>query len=170
MSQSFTLFWLMLKASLLSSGGLGNLASLHQDLLVRGWATDHTFAEAIAIGQLSPGPTGLWVVALGFLVTGYLGSAAAVVAILIPPLLVIPVGLLYSRYSGIHLVNGFVSGLALAVTGSVPVVVLKLAASYGFDWLSVALVGASVVLISSRRLPVAAVLALGALAGAIAYR
>jgi len=162
-------FWLMLKASLLSSGGLGNLPSLHQDLLGQGWANDQTFAQALAIGQLSPGPTGLWVVALGYLVSGYLGSLLALAAVLIPPLLVIPIGQLHRRYASLSPVRGFVRGLALAVTGSVPVIVMKLAVSYGVDVVSVLLILASALLIMSRRVPLVAVLAMSGAIGAAYY-
>jgi len=58
-------FWLILKASLFSTGGNGNLPSIHADMLARGWATERHFAEALAIGQIRPGPNGLWVVCLG---------------------------------------------------------------------------------------------------------
>ncbi|MEO7909476.1 MAG: chromate transporter, partial [Roseiflexaceae bacterium] len=53
---SVLFFWLMFKAALFSTSGSGNLPILHQDLLARGWATDRTFAESLAIGQISPGP------------------------------------------------------------------------------------------------------------------
>ena len=56
MIEPLVYFWLLLKASLFSTGGTGNLPSIHADLLARGWATDRHFAEALAIGQISPGP------------------------------------------------------------------------------------------------------------------
>ncbi len=54
--------WLLLKASLFTTGGSGNIPILYQEMIPRGWATDRQFAEALAIGQISPGPTGLWVI------------------------------------------------------------------------------------------------------------
>jgi chromate transporter len=63
-------FWLFLKASLFSTGGMGNLPSLHTDLLARHWATEQQFAESLAIGQIAPGPSGLWVIAWGISQTG----------------------------------------------------------------------------------------------------
>ena len=63
-------FLLFLKASLFSSGGFSNLPSLHQDLLGNGWANDTDFGQSIAIGQISPGPNGLWVISLGYLTYG----------------------------------------------------------------------------------------------------
>src|SRR5487761_2333963 len=55
MINPFVYFVLFLKASLFSSGGFSNLPSLHQDLLVRSWASDSQFGQAIAIGQIGPG-------------------------------------------------------------------------------------------------------------------
>ena len=40
-------FWVFLKASLLSTGGLGNLPFLHRDLLGLGWARESDFVTAI---------------------------------------------------------------------------------------------------------------------------
>ncbi len=76
---------LFLKASLFSSGGFSNLPSLHQDLLSNGWATEAEFGQALAIGQISPGPNGLWVISLGYLTGGYLGALLALIAITVPP-------------------------------------------------------------------------------------
>ena len=64
-------FLLFLKASLFSTGGFSNLPSLHQDLLANGWAKESYFGQSIAIGQISPGPNGLWVISLGYLTYGY---------------------------------------------------------------------------------------------------
>jgi len=72
------LFWLMFKAALFSTSGSGNLPILHQDLLARGWATDRNFAESLAIGQISPGPSGLWVISLGYLLDGLRGALLTV--------------------------------------------------------------------------------------------
>ena len=61
-------FLIFLKASLLSFGGLGNLPFLHTDLIALGWAQESDFLTAIAVGQMSPGPTGLWSISLGYLI------------------------------------------------------------------------------------------------------
>jgi hypothetical protein len=80
MTHSLTLFWIMFRAALLSTTGTGNLPIVHQDLLARRWATDRQFAESLAIGQISPGPTGLWVISLGYLVGGLRGAGLTLVA------------------------------------------------------------------------------------------
>src|SRR5579859_2245577 len=111
MTDPLTYFWVAFKASLFSTGGLGNLPSLHQDLLARHWATDRQFASSIAIGQLAPGPTGLWVVALGYLTAGFVGAVLMTVAVVVPPVLVIPLGRLHSKFRHIVVVQGFSRGL-----------------------------------------------------------
>ncbi|MFI5270051.1 MAG: chromate transporter, partial [Chloroflexota bacterium] len=60
------LFLLFLKASALSFGGLGGLPILHQDLVLRNVPdVDRLVGQALAVGRLSPGPNGLYVVSLG---------------------------------------------------------------------------------------------------------
>jgi len=90
-------FLLFLKASLFSTGGFSNLPSLHQDLLANGWAKEIYFGQSIAIGQISPGPNGLWVICLGYLTYGYLGALFALIAITLPALLVLVVAAGYTR-------------------------------------------------------------------------
>lgn len=163
------LFWLMLRASLLSTGGFGNLPSLHEDLIDRGWATDRQFAEALAVGQVSPGPNGLWVVSLGYLVSGLAGAVLALVAISLPPLLVLGVDRLYRR-SGRHpAVRGFVRGLGLAVVGVSVVVLAGLVGATGLDAGVVLVAAGGVVLGLMRRVPVVVVLLLAAAAGVALY-
>ena len=79
------IFWTVLKASTLSTGGLGNAPILHADLVRTGLATQGQFTSSLAVGQLSPGPSGLWVVALGYLLGGMAGGLAALAAVCLPP-------------------------------------------------------------------------------------
>src|SRR5512142_1132768 len=100
-------FWLFLKASLLSTGGLGNLPFLQKDLVALGWARDSDFITAIAVGQVSPGPTGLWSISLGYLTFGWLGAGLACLAISLPPLLALVVGASYNRFEKLPVVQDF---------------------------------------------------------------
>src|SRR5690242_3835270 len=106
MINPFLYFLLFLKASLFSSGGFSNLPSLHQDLIANGWATDAVFGQSIAIGQISPGPNGLWVISLGYLTYGFLGAFFALIAITLPALLVLFVSAGYSRIENRTWVQG----------------------------------------------------------------
>lgn len=163
-------FWLLLKASLFSTGGNGNLPSLHADLLPLGWATDRQFAESLAIGQISPGPSGLWVICLGYLTYGLAGALLATLAICLPPMLILAVDRLHRRVGDHPAMQGFTRGLGIAVAGHSLVVLLTLLVANGINARSLLIVAVSVALGLSKRVPVAVMLALAGLAGAIIYR
>lgn len=152
------LFLYMLRAALLSTGGMGNVSSLHSDFVPRGWATDSKFVEALTVGQISPGPNGLWVVSLGYLMLGPWGSLAAFIAILIPPCLVIGVDKLYSKVQHHPAVEGFVRGLMFAVIGTFGTVLVKLLLSTGIDSLKIGLAVLAFGLGWIRQVPVVAII------------
>ena len=161
-------FWLFLKASLFSTGGLANLPSLHADLLACGWATEQQFAEALAIGQVAPGPSGLWVISLGYLTGGWRGAMLALIAINLPPLLVLMVDQLYRRVKNHPAVEGFIRGLSLAVVGVFGMVLISLMQNFGVDTRSVLLATAAIGLGLTRRVPVFLIIVLAALVGSVA--
>lgn len=170
MIEPFTYFWLLLKASLFSTGGTGNLPSIHADLLARGWATDRQFAEALAIGQISPGPNGFWVICLGYLNDGVRGALLATLAISLPPILVLAVAALHRRVGDHPAMQGFVHGLGLAVSSIFLVVVVQLLKENGFDARSALIVLVTIGLALTKRLPVSLLLGLAGVAGALLYR
>lgn len=163
-------FWLFLKASLFSTGGMGNLPSLHADLLARRWASERHFVEALAIGQVSPGPNGLWVVCLGYLTNGLPGALMALLALCIPPLLVLGIERIYRRIQHHPAVEGFVRGLMLAVVGIFVVVLLGFLHTAGIDIRSLSIALLAALLATSRRVPLLAILSVAAVAGMILYR
>lgn len=163
-------FVLFLKASLFSTGGFSNLPSLHQDLLGAKWATDTDFGEAIAIGQISPGPNGLWPVSLGYITYGLPGAALALLALTIPPLLVLGISAMYARIEHRRWVAGLMRGVSLAVVGILLTVCWTILHEPGVDragWL-IAVIAFALAL--SRRVPLLAILGLAALAGYALYR
>ena len=175
MSDLFTFFLIVLKASLFSTGGLGNLPSIHSDLITRNWASENQFAESIAVGQIAPGPNGLWVVSLGYLVGGVGGSLAALAAIVLPPFLILLVQKAYMRVQHHPFVEGFVRGLSLAVVGVFLVVLAGLlqkgsggtTSSSGINGRSLLIAVASFGLGATKRVPVALVIALAAVVGMV---
>ena len=169
MIEPLVYFWLLLKASLFSTGGTGNLPSIHADMLARNWATDRHFAEALAIGQISPGPNGLWVVCFGYLTDGVRGALLATLAITIPPFFVLAVAALH-RHIGDHpAMQGFVRGLGLAVSGIFLVIVARILRENGIDGGSIVIVLVAMALGLTNRLPVPVVLGLAAVAGMLIY-
>jgi chromate transporter len=162
-----TFFLLALKASFFSFSGLGNVPSLHADLIARGWATERQFAESIAVGQVSPGPNGLWVVNLGYLIGGIFGALLALVAITIPPFLILIVERLYRRVRHHPAVEGFVRGLSLAVVGVFVTVMFDVLHSNGINGRSLLIALVSAGLGATKRVPVIAIIALAAVVGIV---
>jgi chromate transporter len=169
MIDPLTYFWLFLKASLLSTGGLGNLPFLHQDLIALGWARENDFVTAIAVGQLSPGPNGLWSISLGYLTFGWLGAGLALVAISLPPLLIMGVVAFYNRIERVSSAQDFMRGLTLGIVGLTVVVALGLARSAITDWSGLVIAFGALGLMLSKRVPVVVILVLAAVAGLLIY-
>lgn len=121
------LFLLFLKASALSFGGLGGLPILRQDLLQRpdlvaqfgGQAVDvdRLLGQALAVGRLSPGPNGLYVVSLGYELDGMTGAIAGGLALALPPFVVLLVAVAYSRVAHLKRTANALLMLSFALTG-----------------------------------------------------
>lgn len=162
-------FWLFLKASLFSTGGLGNLPFLHTDLIPLGWASEEDFLTAIAVGQLSPGPSGIWSVSLGYLSLGWVGATLALVALTLPTLLVLPLESLYQRMEHLTTIRNFSRGLTLAVAGVSFFIAFLLAKSAVGGWTQGLIATGALGLAASRKVPVILILVLAAVAGLLLY-
>ncbi len=110
------LFLLLVKGSFLSFGGLGSLPILHEDLTSRG-VTEAVFGQALAVGRVSPGPNGLYIVSLGYQISGIAGALAATVAIVLPPLFILAIAASYSRVAHLKRSQSALRMLSLAVAG-----------------------------------------------------
>ncbi|MCX7671340.1 MAG: chromate transporter, partial [Anaerolineae bacterium] len=137
--------------------------------LALGWARETDFVTAIAVGQLSPGPTGLWTISLGYLTFGWPGAALALLAITLPTLLALIVVALHRRVETRPAVQNFTRGITLGVIGLTMGVAWNLFRSVVTDGPGVAIVIAAFGLALSRRVPVVVILALAALAGWLIY-
>lgn len=166
------LFWEFLKACTLSFGGLGSLPILVQSLVhERGWATDAQIGQALAVGRISPGPNGLYVIALGYLVGGIGGAGAASVANVIPSFLVLPLSALHRRVARNPRVIGAMRMIGLAVVGILfwtAFSIVRGAATGIADWL-IALAAPLVVILRPKWNPVFVLLAAGIAGLALHY-
>lgn len=164
-----TYFLLFFKASLFSTGGVGNLPFLNQDLIGLGWAQPADFLTALAVGNVSPGPTGLWSISLGYLTFGWLGAGLALVALSLPPLTILGVSAFYGRIEGRPVVQDFTRGLTLGVVGLTLAVALGLAGSSITDWGGILIAVGALGLALSKKIPVILILVLAAAAGCLLY-
>jgi Chromate transport protein ChrA len=165
-ASALEIFWVVLKATLLSTGGTGNLPALHQEVVVaRSWASEGDMAESLGLGQLAPGPTGLWVVCLGYFVGGVPGALLSAAAVALPPFLILGVERVYRRVSHHPAIEGFVQGLGLAVIGISAVILSRLiSAATGPLWLKLAFAVSGFALLASRRVSVPIIILTAAIA------
>ncbi len=162
-------FLLFLKASLFSSGGFSNLPSLRQDLLANHWASEAQFGQSVAIGQISPGPNGLWVISLGYLTYGVFGALCALVAITLPPLLVLALSAGYRQISHQTWIPGLMRGISLAVIGIQLSVSWSIMSRSGSDWRAWLIVLASALVMLNKKTPILLVLVLAGVVGCLLY-
>ena len=89
---TLTLYLLLLKATVMSFSGFASVPVVREDLVTNhSVLTDEQLSNAIAISQASPGPLGLYVVIVGYLVAGIPGAIAGVLALASPAVLAVPI-------------------------------------------------------------------------------
>jgi len=85
------LYLLLLKANATAFSGLSSLPVLREDLVVRyQMLSDTQLNLAVTAGRSGPGPNGLYIVSVGYLIGGLPGAAAGWLAMITPTFLVIP--------------------------------------------------------------------------------
>jgi chromate transporter len=162
------LFAVFLKAgALLFGSGYVLLAYLRGDLVERlGWLTDQQLIDAVAIGQVTPGPLFTTATFIGYLLAGVGGAVVATVGIFLPAFIVSAV---IGRYAGRvrdrPLTAALLDGVNAGAVGLMVVVTGQLAVAAMVDPLTLALaVGSATALIVWHPSSVL-LLAIGALAG-----
>jgi chromate transporter len=105
--------------NLLSFGsGAAVLALLQHKLVVDAHALSlDQFLYAYALGRVTPGQNNLYLASVGYMIYGWLGAIAAIVAIQIPGYLVLPVLKGYERVRENRAVQGFIRGLTAGSVG-----------------------------------------------------
>lgn len=161
------LFVVCFRASLFSVGGMAALPLLRQDLVGGGLLSDDDVIAALTIGRMSTGPSGLYIVAMGYLAMGLPGAIVALLAAIIPPMLVVPAAAIVRPRLMQPRVAGAVRGVAVAAAGLVVATSLQLlvaATRPGGEVLSLGLAAVGVVVsVHGRRNPIPFIVAGGLL-------
>ncbi len=114
------LFWVFLKAGAVMFGsGYVLLAFIHEDLVVRlGWLTEGQLVDAIAVGQVTPGPLSTTATFVGYLMGGVPAAILATLAMFLPSFIFI--GIVYfavTKLRDSEQFAGLIDGINFAALG-----------------------------------------------------
>ncbi len=111
-------------------GGFAIIPSLQAAVLSHGWITAAQFADAVAIGKLTPGPVLLMATFIGYVAHGFPGAVVATIAVFAGPLLLlVGIGAWLARVRGRRAVRAGLRGLTPAVVGLMAAAALTLGQS-----------------------------------------
>lgn len=164
MLEQLALFFVFLKSSALAVGGLASLPLLRADLVPR-YVTDAGIVQALAVGRLAPGPTGLYMVSLGYIVAGWTGALYALVGASLAPLVILPATTLARRWLLSAWFAGVVRGVSLATAGLLLATGVTIVLSGGTQVWQLALVVVTALVTVQGKLHPATMIVVGALAG-----
>jgi chromate transporter len=174
MAAPFTLaglFLVFLKiGATLFGGGYLLVAFMRSDLVARlHWISERQLLDAIAAGQITPGPLSTTATFVGYLLAGLPGSVVATVAIFLPAFFLVAIsGPFVPRLRQSRLAGAALDGVNVAALALMVVVTYQLARTAFVDWPTAALGMLSVWLLLRYRLNSAWLVVGGAITGAIA--
>jgi chromate transporter len=148
------LVWTALKVGALSYGGGFVIIPLMQDDAVRRhhWMTDAEFLNAVALGQITPGPVLHTVAVVGYAAAGFGGAALAAVCAFGPSfVMVIAGGPHFDALRANSYVQAFLTGAGPAVIGAITGSAVPLALGAEHAWQFGVLAVAAVALLVARR-------------------
>lgn len=166
------LAWVALKVGLLSyGGGFVIVPLMRADAVARhSWMTDGEFLNAVALGQITPGPVVHTVAVVGYAAGGLGGGLLAALVAFAPSFgLVLALAPRFDRLRASPHLQAFLSGAGPAAIGAIGGSAVPLAGALGQPWQFAVLAVAAGWLLLLRRGPVPALLiaaALGVLAAA----
>jgi chromate transporter len=160
------LFFLKVGSVLFGSGYV-LLAFLRGDLVERWhWLTNAQLLDAIAVGQITPGPVFTTATFIGYLLGGTKGAAVATLGIFLPAFVFVAIsGPLVPRIRKSPMAGAFLDGINVGSLALMLVVTYELGRTALIDLATVALLLISVVLLIRYRINSAWLVIGGALAG-----
>ena len=156
--------------AVLYGSGYVLFAFLQTDLVERlGWLTPSQLVDAVAIGQITPGPLFTSATFIGYLLAGPLGAIVATVGIFLPAFIFIAAATpLIPRIRASPWARSFLDGVVAASLGLIAAVTLDLGRAALIDPFTTVLAVASLVLLLRLRVNSAWLIAGGAGAGVLA--
>jgi chromate transporter len=163
-----TLFLLFLKiGSVLYGSGYVLLAFLRSDFVERlGWLTEAQLLDAVAIGQVTPGPVFTTATFIGYILGGPLAAVVATIGIFLPAFFFVAIsGPLIPKIRQSRLAGAFLDGVNAASLALMIVVTWQLGRAAVFDAVTVVLAVAAGVALIRYKVNSAWLVAAGAAVG-----
>jgi chromate transporter len=149
------LFGVFLKiGSVLFGSGYVLLAFLRADFVERlHWLSDKQLLDAIAVGQVTPGPVFTTATFIGYVLGGGAGAVIATVGIFLPAFVFVALsGLLLSRIRRSRAARAALDGVNVASLALMAVVTVQLARAAIVDWITLVVAVAGAVLLFRWRI------------------
>jgi chromate transporter len=155
--------------SILFGSGYVLLAFLRPDLVERtGWLSDGELLDAVAVGQLTPGPVLTTATFIGYLVAGTPGAIVATIAIFLPSFVFVALSNpLIPRLRGSARAGSFLDGANAASIALMASVAWQLGRSAVVDWVTAGLTVTAAVLLLTTRVNSVWLVAGGAVVGGL---
>lgn len=158
--------------SVLLFGGGFVFIPLMEQIIVQGhaWLTHQEFVDAIALGQITPGPILISAAFIGYKLMGLPGAAIATVGIFLPPavIMVFSTTLLARARNSVG-VQSALRGIRAAVIGMIVAAAWSVGATAVMGWQSVAIFVAALMALWRLRIDVAWIIPSAGLAGLLLY-
>jgi chromate transporter len=160
------LAWVAFKVGALSYGGGFVIVPLmqHDAVTTYHWMTSSQFLNAVALGQITPGPVMQTVAVVGYAAGGIGGGLLAALTAFAPSFVfVLAGGRHFDRIRANKAVESFFTGAGPAVVGAIAGSAIPLGSAFGHQWQIPVLSGALLWLFVARRGVVSALLVAGAI-------
>jgi chromate transporter len=122
-------------------GGYVLLAFLQPELVAKThWLTSTQLLDAIAIGQVTPGPLFTTATFIGYLLAGHLGAIAATIGIFLPSFIFVALVIFWApRLRTSSYFRSWLDGVNAGAWGTIVVVAYRLGLVTLIDWQSIAI-------------------------------
>jgi chromate transporter len=147
------LVWSALKVGALSFGGGFVIVPLMQsDAVHHHWLTSARFLDAVALGQITPGPVVLTVAVVGYAAAGVAGGVAAAGVAFAPSFAIVLIGSRhFGRVRSHPVARAFLRGAGPAAIGAILGSVILLAGALSDLWQVTVAIAAAVALVALRQ-------------------
>ena len=158
--------------SLMLFGGGYVIIPMIQEIVVNsyGWLTQNEFSNAIAMGQVTPGPILISAAFIGYKVQGIWGAIVSTVGIFFPPaLLMVTLSHLLEHIKGSVVIQAALKGIRPAVIGMIFTAGYVVAQTAQIHWASLLIFAASLAAIWKFKVEVVVVIPVAGVIGLLLY-